>query len=68
MKAMQESPARDLLFEKLSRQLEVDGVIKLGVSRYRNVLVHPQVKGFRYHPLMAAVWEYLDIDPAARRQ
>jgi ABC-type oligopeptide transport system substrate-binding subunit len=68
MKAMQNSPARDLLFAKLSRQLEVDSVIKMGVSRYRNVLVHPQVKGFRYHPLMAAVWEYLDIDPPARRQ
>jgi oligopeptide transport system substrate-binding protein len=67
MKAMPESPARDRLFEKLNRQLEVDGVMKMGVSRYRNVLVYPQVQGYRYHPMLTSAWEYLDIDPAARK-
>ena len=68
MKAMPESPERDRLFDKLSRQLEVDGVLKMGVSRYRNVLVYPQVQGYRYHPMLNAAWEYLDIDPAAARK
>jgi len=65
---MPDSPERNRLFLLMSRQMEVDSVIKLGVSRYRNVLVYPQVKGYRYHPINTAVWEYLDIDPAARRQ
>jgi len=65
---MPASPERDRLFLLMSRQMEVDSVIKLGVSRYRNVLVYPQVKGYRYHPIVTAVWAYLDIDPAARRQ
>jgi ABC-type oligopeptide transport system substrate-binding subunit len=64
---MPESPERDRLFLLMSRQMEVDGVMKLGVSRYRNVLVYPQVKGYRYHPIMTAVWAYLDIDNAVRR-
>ena len=68
MKNMPDSPERDRLFLLMSRQMEVDGAWKLGVSRYRNVLVYPQVKGYRYHPINTAVWEYLDIDPAARRQ
>jgi ABC-type oligopeptide transport system substrate-binding subunit len=68
MKAMPDSPERDRLFDKLSRQLEVDGVLKMGVSRYRNVLVYPQVQGYRYHPMLNAAWEYLDIDPAVARK
>jgi oligopeptide transport system substrate-binding protein len=68
MKAMPETADRDRLFEKLSRQLEVDGVAKIGVSRYRNVLIYPQVQGFRYHPMSAVAWEYLDLDLGARKQ
>jgi ABC-type transport system substrate-binding protein len=64
---MPNSPERNHLFLMMSRQLEVDGVMKMGVSRYRNVLVYPQVLGYRYHPILTAAWEYLDIDPAARR-
>jgi ABC-type transport system substrate-binding protein len=67
MKNMPDSPERNQLFLLMSRQMEVDGVWKLGVSRYRNVLVHPQVKGYRYHPINQAVWPYLDIDPSARK-
>jgi ABC-type transport system substrate-binding protein len=68
IRSMPNSPERDRLFLLMSRQMEVDGAWKLGVSRYRNVLVYPQVKGYRYHPINTAVWEYLDIDPAARKQ
>jgi ABC-type transport system substrate-binding protein len=66
--SMPDSPERNRIFLLMSRQMEVDSVIKLGVSRYRNVLVYPQVKGYRYHPIVTAVWPYLDIDGAARHQ
>ncbi len=68
MKAMRDSPERDRLFDQLSRQLEVDGVMKMGVSRYRNVLFYPRVKGYRFHPILGSAWEYLDIDPVAVRK
>lgn len=64
---MPDSPARTRLFDMMNRQMEVDGVWRLGVARYRNVLVYPWVEGYRYHPIMPAVYQYLDIDLAARR-
>jgi oligopeptide transport system substrate-binding protein len=65
---MPNSPERTRLFALMSRQMEVDSVWRLGVARYRNVLVQPWVKGYRYHPIMPAVYQYLDIDPGARKQ
>lgn len=64
---MPDSPKRTRLFDMMSRQMEVDGVWRMGVARYRNVLVYPWVLGYRYHPIMSAVFQYLDLDPAARR-
>jgi len=52
----------------MSRQMEVDGIWHLGVARYRNVLVHPWLLGYRYHPIILAAYQYLDIDFAARRR
>jgi ABC-type transport system substrate-binding protein len=67
IKNMPDSPERNRLFLLMSRQLEVDGVWKLGVSRYRNVLVYPQVKGYRYHPILVNAWEYMDVAPGLRK-
>ena len=64
---MPDSPERTRLFDMMARQMEVDGVWRMGVARYRNVLVYPWVLGYRYHPIMPAVYQYLDIDPAVRR-
>jgi len=66
IKSIPESPERDRMFDLMTRQLEVDGVMRLGVTRYRNVLVSPKIKGYRYHPITTAVFQYLDIDPDAR--
>jgi ABC-type transport system substrate-binding protein len=63
-----DSPERTRLYDMMARQMEIDGAWRLGVARFRNVLVHPWVQGYRYHPIMPAVYQYLDIDPAARRQ
>jgi oligopeptide transport system substrate-binding protein len=68
MKNMPDSPERNRLFLLMSRQMEVDGAWKMGVSRYRNVLVYPQVKGYRYHPILVSAWEYMDLDRSARKQ
>lgn len=67
MKNMPDSPERNRLFVLMSRQMEVDGAWKMGVSRYRNVLVYPQVKGYRYHPILVSAWEYMDMDPSLRK-
>ena len=63
-----DSPERTRLYNMMARQMEVDGAWRMGVARFRNVLVHPWVEGYRYHPIVTAVYQYLDIDPAARRQ
>jgi ABC-type transport system substrate-binding protein len=68
MKNMPDSPERNRLFLLMTRQMEVDSVWKMGVSRYRNVLVYPQLKGYRYHPILVSAWEYMDLDPALRKQ
>ncbi len=31
--------------------------------RIRNWLLHPQVQGFKAHPMMNTNWQYLDIQP-----
>lgn len=61
-KRLQDSPERNKLYEQMARQLEADTPWLMGVSRYRNVLVHPWVKGYRYHPVMVSLYSYLDID------
>ena len=33
------------------------------ISRLRNQLIHPWVKGYKYHPILHATWIYMDIDP-----
>jgi ABC-type transport system substrate-binding protein len=73
-----QSPAYDALFEKLkvtpagperlplyaqmNRQMEADSVMVIHVSRVRNWLVRPWVKGFKKHPFLESEWAYIDIE------
>jgi hypothetical protein len=50
-------------YEKLSRQIEADNPWIIHNSRIRNWLLHPQVQGFKAHPMMNTNWQYLDIQP-----
>jgi ABC-type transport system substrate-binding protein len=59
-----DSPERNHLFLEMTRQMEVDGAWALGVSRERNTLIRPWVLGYKKHPILNAIWIYLDIDPA----
>ncbi|MEP7206980.1 MAG: ABC transporter substrate-binding protein [Casimicrobiaceae bacterium] len=58
-----ESPERGLLYLEMTRQMEVDGAWRLGVSRTRNQLIRPWVKGYKYHPILRAEWQYIDLEP-----
>jgi ABC-type transport system substrate-binding protein len=62
-KALPDSPERNRLFLLMSRQMEVDGAISLGVSRLRNELIRPWVQGYKTHPILQALFLYLDVDP-----
>ena len=53
---------RNKLYREMTRQMETDTAWLLTDSRYRNVLVHSHVVGFKKHPVMAHEWLYLDVD------
>ena len=50
------------LYDQMTRQIEADSVWGMHVSRVRNWLVRPWVKGFRKHPFMQTEWAYIDIE------
>jgi len=58
-----DSPERNHLFIDMTRQMEVDGAWRIGVSRMRNELLRPWVLGYKRHPILAAEWQYLDLEP-----
>jgi ABC-type oligopeptide transport system substrate-binding subunit len=64
LRLLPDGPVRDKLYHDMTRLMEVDTVWILGDSRYRNVLVHPHVMGYKKHPVMHAEWLYMDIAPA----
>ena len=55
-------PERLPLYEKMTRQMEADSVWGLHVSRVRNWLIRPWLKGFKKHPFMESEWAYIDIE------
>jgi Fe-S cluster assembly protein SufD len=34
---------------------------RLGISRYRNMLVAPQIVGYKKHPILHAEWQFVDV-------
>jgi oligopeptide transport system substrate-binding protein len=63
-----DSPERSLLYRQLWRMAEVHGVWKLHDTRYRNMLVQPQVIGYKKHPILLAEYMYYDLDNSRRRK
>jgi ABC-type transport system substrate-binding protein len=63
-----ESPERDQLYRQLWRMAEVQGVWKLHDTRYRNMLLQPQVIGYKKHPILLAEFMYYDLDNSRRRK
>jgi ABC-type transport system substrate-binding protein len=57
------SAERNHLFLEMTRQMEVDGAWSLHVSRERNQVLRPWVKGYKKHPILHAEFQYMDLDP-----
>jgi len=66
-KTMPDSPERSRLYRQLWRMVEVNGVLKMHDTRYRNMLLQPQVVGYKKHPILLAEFMYFDIDNSRRR-
>ncbi len=58
------SPERNRLYEMMTRQVEIDGAWRFGVSRIRTTLLHPNVVGYRKHPVIHAEWKFIDLEQA----
>ena len=58
---MPPGPARDKLFQDMTRIIEAYAPWRLLVSRYRNQLVQPRVQGYRKHPILHSHWQYVDV-------
>jgi oligopeptide transport system substrate-binding protein len=62
---MPAGPDRDRLYREMARIIEVYAPWRLGISRYRNMLVQPRVLGYKKHPILHAEFQYIDVAPAA---
>ncbi|HEU4844473.1 MAG TPA: ABC transporter substrate-binding protein [Burkholderiaceae bacterium] len=63
--ALPAGPARDALYHKMARSIEVNGVALMGYARYRNMLAQPAVLGYKKHPILHQEWPYIDLDRTA---
>jgi oligopeptide transport system substrate-binding protein len=52
---------RDRLYQEMTRIIEAYAPWRLTISRYRNMLVQPQVIGYKKHPILHAHWQYVDV-------
>ena len=59
-------PERDRLYHEMAKIIETYAPWRLGISRYRNMLVQPRVMGYKKHPIMHAEWLYIDVDTAGK--
>ncbi|MCL1886736.1 MAG: ABC transporter substrate-binding protein [Betaproteobacteria bacterium] len=60
--ALPDGDARNVLYHKMTRILEVVAPTRIGYARYRNMLLQPYVMGYKKHPVMHNEWVYMDID------
>jgi ABC-type transport system substrate-binding protein len=60
--ALPPGPERNQIYSQMSRQMEADTAWSLHVSRVRNWLVRPWVKGFKKHPILHSDWQYMDVE------
>lgn len=61
---MPAGPERDKLYREMTRIIEVYAPWRLGISRYRNMLVSPRILGYKKHPVLHSEWQFIDIDTA----
>ena len=61
-----DGPDRDRLYHEMARILEVYAPLRVGYARYRNMVAHAKVVGFKKHPILHAEWLYIDINKDAK--
>ena len=59
-------PERNRLYREMARIIEVYAPWRLGISRYRNMLVQPRVLGYKKHPILHAEFQFIDLAPAQK--
>ncbi len=59
---MPAGPERDKLYREMTRIIEVYAPWRLGISRYRNMLVSPRILGYKKHPVLHSEWQFIDVD------
>jgi len=64
-KTVPDGPERNELYHAMARKMEADTVWIMNDSRVRNMLMQPQVIGFKRHPALHHEWMYLDLDSSA---
>lgn len=57
-----DGPERNQLYREMARLGEVYGAWKIMYSRYRNIISHKNVIGYRKHPILHQEWLYTDLD------
>ena len=62
-RGMPDSPERNHLYLEMTRQMEIDGAWNMQVSRERDQLIQPGVRGYKKHPILQAEFVYMDMDP-----
>jgi ABC-type transport system substrate-binding protein len=65
-RAMPDSPARTALFNRMVELLIAYAPWRLTIHLLEDHLTHRWVRNHIGHPILAQVWEYVDIDAAAR--
>jgi ABC-type transport system substrate-binding protein len=55
-------PERFALYLQMNRQIEADTPWSLHISRIRNWVAWPWVKGFKKHPVLHSTWQFMDIE------
>ncbi|HXF77610.1 MAG TPA: ABC transporter substrate-binding protein [Usitatibacter sp.] len=63
---MPPGPARQKLYDEMSKLVAVYAPWKLSAHRKRNQLVQPWLLGWRKHPFLHDAYQYVDIDLARR--
>ncbi len=59
-------PERNRLYREMARIIEVYAPWRLGISRYRNMLVQPRVLGYKKHPILHAEFQFIDLAPGPK--
>ena len=58
---MPDSPERNRLYHEMTKLIEAYAPWRLNIARYRNMLIQPNVLGYRKHPILHSEWQYIDV-------